>query len=170
MGTKRLATVDAPSPPPAKQPHSELSVPGTAASSTSTATPTSPASCSAPALSRWSTLREQSVSLAGGDLTNLLFVDDVSLVATGHDRAECLLGLLEAYCKATGMAANAAKCEVLIFGGATRITGAKACHYMNWMGAAPSRGFVTVERLKMSCMFSKNVPLTRAYGLSMMVT
>ncbi|EFJ48410.1 hypothetical protein VOLCADRAFT_91070 [Volvox carteri f. nagariensis] len=37
-----------------------------------------------------------------------------------HDRAECLLGLLEAYCKATGMAANAAKCEVLIFGGATR--------------------------------------------------
>ncbi|EFJ45928.1 hypothetical protein VOLCADRAFT_105730 [Volvox carteri f. nagariensis] len=70
--------------------------------------------------SRWSTLREQSVSLAGGDLTNLLFVDDVSLVATGHDRAECLLGLLEAYCKATGMAANAAKCEVLIFGGATR--------------------------------------------------
>ncbi|EFJ41917.1 hypothetical protein VOLCADRAFT_98005 [Volvox carteri f. nagariensis] len=41
-------------------------------------------------------------------------------VAHGHDRAECLLGLLEAYCKATGMAANAAKCEVLIFGGATR--------------------------------------------------
>ncbi|EFJ52110.1 hypothetical protein VOLCADRAFT_120350 [Volvox carteri f. nagariensis] len=71
-------------------------------------------------LRRWSTLREQSVSLAGGDLTNLLFVDDVSLVATGHDRAECLLGLLEAYCNATGMAANAAKCEVLIFGGATR--------------------------------------------------
>ncbi|EFJ50706.1 hypothetical protein VOLCADRAFT_88501 [Volvox carteri f. nagariensis] len=80
---------------------------------------------------------------------------------TGHDRAECLLGLLEAYCNATGMAANAAKCEVLIFGGATR-------ERKRLVEAEYRLGFVTVERLKMSCMFSKNVPLTRAYGLSMM--
>ncbi|EFJ45297.1 hypothetical protein VOLCADRAFT_106028 [Volvox carteri f. nagariensis] len=60
---------------------------------------------------RWSTLHEQSVSqLAGGELTNLLFVDDVSLVATGHDRAECLLGYSKPTA-ATGMAANAAKCS-----------------------------------------------------------
>ncbi|EFJ46615.1 hypothetical protein VOLCADRAFT_105516 [Volvox carteri f. nagariensis] len=237
---------------------------------------------------RWSTLREQSVSLAGGELTNLLFIDDVSLVATGHDRAECLLALLEAYCKATGMAVNAAKCEVLIVGGATRewkrlmeaeyrlggvglrvLTGNETARYLGlhygpgvqfskfwnsvvkrpgtlchrafvadlelalggvtecwaskvlaflsslgaepptntrgndliayyatlelpvesilkvfakWLDArdyrsqslslyepAPPRGFVTVERLKMSCMFSRNVPLKGAYGLSMMV-
>ncbi|EFJ40503.1 hypothetical protein VOLCADRAFT_99710 [Volvox carteri f. nagariensis] len=62
-----------------------------------------------------------SVSLAGGELTNLLLVDDVSLVATGQDRAECLLGLLKAYCKAMGVAVNAAKCEVLIFWGTTRL-------------------------------------------------
>ncbi|EFJ42122.1 hypothetical protein VOLCADRAFT_97892 [Volvox carteri f. nagariensis] len=31
-------------------------------------------------------------------------------------------------------------------------------------------GFVTVERLKMNCTFLMNVPLTRAYGLSTMVT
>ncbi|EFJ47625.1 hypothetical protein VOLCADRAFT_91955 [Volvox carteri f. nagariensis] len=112
-----------------------------------------------------STLRGQSVTLAGGELTSLLFVHEVSLVATGYDRAECLLGLLEAYCEATGMAVNAAKCEVLIFLGATRerkrlmeaeyrlgITGAKACRYMNWMGAAPPRGarLVWLEHTKVT--------------------
>ncbi|EFJ49026.1 hypothetical protein VOLCADRAFT_104474 [Volvox carteri f. nagariensis] len=65
-------------------------------------------------------VREEGVSLASGELTNLLFVDDASLAATGHERAPCLLGLLGAFCKATGMAANAAKCEALIFGGTAR--------------------------------------------------
>ena len=69
---------------------------------------------------RWRVLRDQSASLRDSELTNLLFVDDASLVATGHERAQCLLGLLDAFCRATGMAANAAKCEVLVFGGAAR--------------------------------------------------
>ncbi|EFJ39725.1 hypothetical protein VOLCADRAFT_100611 [Volvox carteri f. nagariensis] len=57
MGPKRLAAIDPPSLPPAKQPHQETTAPGStpeaSASSASTATPTSPASCSAPASSRF---------------------------------------------------------------------------------------------------------------------
>ena len=57
---------------------------------------------------RWRVLRDQSASLGDSELTNLLFVDDASLVATGHERAQCLLGLLDAFCRATGMAVNVA--------------------------------------------------------------
>ncbi|EFJ39718.1 hypothetical protein VOLCADRAFT_100619 [Volvox carteri f. nagariensis] len=64
MGPKRLATIDPPSPLPAKQPHQETTTPGSTpeatASSASTATPTSPASCSAPA----SSARASSISVS----------------------------------------------------------------------------------------------------------
>ncbi len=43
------------------------------------------------------------------ELTNLLFVDEAWLVASGYLRSQCLLGLLDAFCRATGVTANAAK-------------------------------------------------------------
>jgi hypothetical protein len=65
-------------------------------------------------------LQDQSVSLGDDVLTNLLFVDDSSLIAAGFERSKYLLGNLDDFCKATGMAAFAANCEVLVFGTAAR--------------------------------------------------
>ena len=69
---------------------------------------------------RWRELEAQSAALDEYTLTNLLFVDDASLVATGYERARCLLELLADFCRATGMVCNATKCEVLVFGGNSR--------------------------------------------------
>jgi hypothetical protein len=69
---------------------------------------------------RWRLLEAQSAALDEYTLTNLLFVDDASLVATGYERAQCLLGLLADFCGATGMVCNISKCEVLVFGGSIR--------------------------------------------------
>jgi hypothetical protein len=69
---------------------------------------------------QWRLFEAQSAALDEYTLTNLLFVDDASLVATGYERAQCLLRLLADFCGATGMACNISKCEVLIFGGSTR--------------------------------------------------
>ena len=65
----------------------------------------------------WRKLRGQRPLLGGLPTSNLLFVDDASLLATGRERAECLLKLLSEFCDATGMCVNNTKCEVLIFGG-----------------------------------------------------
>jgi len=69
---------------------------------------------------QWLKLKAQSADLGSEVLTNLLFVDDASLFATGHERACHLLELLDDFCKATGMQCNSAKCEVLVFGGTPR--------------------------------------------------
>jgi len=69
---------------------------------------------------QWRVLQAQSAALDDYTLTNLLFVDDASLVATGYERAQCLLRLLADFCGATGMTCNIAKCEVLVFGGSVR--------------------------------------------------
>lgn len=50
-------------------------------------------------------------------VSDLLFVDDASLLATGAERAQTPLKLLNDFCDATGMKVNNTKCEVLIFGG-----------------------------------------------------
>ena len=69
---------------------------------------------------RWQALVAQCATLGPRVVSDLLFVDDATLLATGMDRVLCLLRLLEEFCAATGMRCNAAKCEVLIFGGTTR--------------------------------------------------
>lgn len=66
---------------------------------------------------KWLQLEAQCATLGTKIVSDLLFVDDASLLATGLGRVQCLLSLLEEFCDATGMKCNSAKCEVLVFGG-----------------------------------------------------
>ncbi len=69
----------------------------------------------APAL--WDRQVAQCARLGDQVVSDLLFVDDASLMATGAERAHTLLKLLNDFCDATGMKVNDTKGEVLIFGG-----------------------------------------------------